>query len=56
METQVKAIADHALLVSFAEDISDDAHALVVALDKALADQPPEGHDRNRACAGQYTD
>lgn len=43
MEARFKPIADHALLVSFAEDISDDAHAFVVALDKALAAQPPAG-------------
>lgn len=43
MQARFKPIADHALLVSFAEDISDDAHALVVALDKALAAQPPAG-------------
>ncbi len=43
MEARFKPIADHALLVSFAEDISDDAHALVLALDKALTDRPPVG-------------
>lgn len=37
MEPQFKAIADHALLVSFAKDISQEAHACVVALDKAIA-------------------
>lgn len=36
MEAQFKAIADHALLVIFAEQISEEAHARVVALDKAL--------------------
>ncbi len=36
------AIADHALLVSFAQEISETAHAYVVALDKAIcADTPP---------------
>lgn len=37
MEPQFKAIADHALLVSFATEISEDAHAHVIALDAALA-------------------
>ncbi len=43
MEARFKPIADHALLVSFADEISDAAHAHVVALDKALATQPPVG-------------
>ena len=38
-----KPIADHALLVSFANQISDQAHAQVLALDQALATNPPEG-------------
>ena len=38
-----KPIADHALLVSFADQISDAAHAQVLALDQALATDPPEG-------------
>lgn len=37
------AIADHALLVTFADQISDAAHEAVVALDKALATAVPEG-------------
>jgi len=43
MEPQFKAIADHALLVSFAEEISEQAHAHVIALDAALAADMPEG-------------
>lgn len=43
MEARFKPIADHALLVSFADEISDAAHASVVALDKALAGKPPVG-------------
>lgn len=37
------AIADHAVLVSFADTISDEAHAQVIALDQALAKNPPQG-------------
>ncbi|MEZ5228912.1 MAG: allophanate hydrolase subunit 1 [Acidimicrobiales bacterium] len=37
------AIADHALLVEFATEISDRASHSVVALDRALEDQPPAG-------------
>ncbi len=37
------AIADHALLVSFADELSDDAHQSVMALDKVIADAPPYG-------------
>jgi inhibitor of KinA len=36
-------IADHGLLVSFADAISDEASAAVIALDRALADSPPAG-------------
>ena len=43
MEPQFKAIADHAMLVTFAQDISAQAHALVRALDAALAADPPFG-------------
>lgn len=43
MEAQFKAIADHALLVIFAEQISEEAHAKVVALDKALGVDTPIG-------------
>ena len=38
-----KAVADHALLVTFADQISDDAHASVIALDKAITSNPPDG-------------
>ena len=37
------AVADHALLVSFGDAISDEASAAVLALDRALSRSPPEG-------------
>lgn len=43
MDPQFRAIADHALLVSFATEISDEAHAKVVALDLAIAAHKPAG-------------
>lgn len=43
MEPHFKAIADHALLVTFADEISDEAHGAVLALDAALAAQVPDG-------------
>jgi len=43
MEPQFKAVADHAVLVTFAEEISEDAHAAVIALDKAIAADAPAG-------------
>ncbi len=43
MDPQFKAIADHALLVTFAEEISDAAHGAVLALDAALGANPPDG-------------
>lgn len=43
MDTHFKAVADHALLVTFADQISDDAHAAVIALDKAITSNPPDG-------------
>lgn len=36
-------VADHALLVAFADVISDEASARVVALDRAIAQAPPVG-------------
>lgn len=36
-------VADHAVLVEFAEAIGDAAHAAVLALDRALAATPPPG-------------
>ncbi|MCB1394487.1 MAG: allophanate hydrolase subunit 1 [Rhodobacter sp.] len=36
-------VADHAVLVEFAEAIDDDAHAAVLALDRALTDAPCTG-------------
>ncbi|MGB0505124.1 MAG: 5-oxoprolinase subunit B family protein [Pikeienuella sp.] len=43
MEPTFKPVADYALLVNFAEEIGEEAHASVVALDKALAAAQPEG-------------
>lgn len=43
MEPQFKPVADHALLVNFADTVSEGSHALVVALDQALVDRPPDG-------------
>lgn len=43
MEPQFKAIADHALLVTFAEEMSEEAHAKVIALDMALGADIPTG-------------
>ena len=43
MEPQFRAIADHALLVSFAAEISEDTHAKVVALGTAIGANMPVG-------------
>jgi len=43
MEPEFKPVADHALMVGFADKISDVAHAKVIALDKALATEMPAG-------------
>lgn len=43
MKPTFKPVADYALLVTFAEDISESAHAAVVALDQAIAAMPPVG-------------
>lgn len=43
MEASFKAVADYAVLVSFAEVFSNEAHASVIALDNAIASQPPDG-------------
>ena len=43
MEPRFKNIADHALLVTFADDIDSGAHDLVIALDKAIAANMPAG-------------
>ncbi len=43
MQPHFKAIADHALLVTFADEISDGAHRAVLALDAALAKNAPDG-------------
>ena len=43
MDAQFKPVADHALLVSFADTLSEEAHAHVIALDGALAADPPVG-------------
>ena len=36
-------VADHALLVEFAEAIDDDAHDAVLHLDRVLSARPPQG-------------
>lgn len=38
-----KAVADHALLVTFADTFSDEVHRYVLALDRAIARNMPEG-------------
>ena len=43
MTPEFKAIADHALLVTFAQEITDEAHAHVIALDRALSSDLPNG-------------
>lgn len=43
MTPQFKAIADHAVLVTFSKDVSEQAHACVVSLDNAIAAHPPAG-------------
>lgn len=43
MEPQFEPVADHALLVTFSEVISEEAHAAVIALDQAIASDVPHG-------------
>lgn len=43
MKATFKAVADHAVLVSFALELSDEAHASVIALDRAIEHDPPTG-------------
>ncbi|MEM9426392.1 MAG: allophanate hydrolase subunit 1 [Pseudomonadota bacterium] len=43
MFPQFKTIADHALLVTFSDEVSDEAHELVMALDAAIAADPAPG-------------
>lgn len=43
METQFRAIADHAMLVSFSDVINEKAHASVIALDRAITSNMPTG-------------
>ncbi|MCR9156676.1 MAG: allophanate hydrolase subunit 1 [Rhodobacteraceae bacterium] len=43
MEPWFKPVADHALLVCFSETHDERAHAQVIALDKAIAANPPKG-------------
>jgi inhibitor of KinA len=43
MEPQFKPVADHALLVTFSDAISEEAHAAVIALDQAIAADVPDG-------------
>lgn len=43
MEPQFRAIADHAMLVSFSDVINEKAHASVIALDRAITSNMPTG-------------
>jgi len=43
MKPLFTAIADHALLVTFADKISEEAHNAVIALDNAIASKLPPG-------------
>jgi inhibitor of KinA len=43
MDARFTAIADHALLITFADELGDAVHAHVVALDRAIAADPPAG-------------
>jgi inhibitor of KinA len=43
VQATFRPVADDALLVSFADEISDAAHARVVALDQAIAEAAPAG-------------
>lgn len=43
MEPRFTAIADHALLVTFADDLSDAVQAQIIALDRAIAADMPDG-------------
>ena len=43
MEAQYTPVADHALLVTLAADISDDVHAAIVAFDQAITHAMPSG-------------
>ncbi|PXW72537.1 inhibitor of KinA [Loktanella sp. PT4BL] len=43
MEPRFKPVADHALLVTFSDVISEEAHAAVIALDQAIAADAPDG-------------
>jgi inhibitor of KinA len=43
MEPQFKAIADHAVLVTFAQDISAQAPAMVLGLDAAIRVRRSDG-------------
>ncbi len=43
METQYTPVADYALLVTLADDISDDVHKAIVAFDQAITHAMPLG-------------
>jgi inhibitor of KinA len=43
VQATFRPVAEHALLVSFADKIGDAAHAQVLALDQAIADAAPQG-------------
>ncbi|PID60574.1 MAG: kinase [Gammaproteobacteria bacterium] len=42
-ELAMKPVADRAVLVSFADELDDAAHQRIIALDRLLAEDPPEG-------------
>ncbi len=43
MEARYTAVADHALLVTLAEELSDEVHEAIVALDRAITQAMPVG-------------
>ncbi len=43
MQASFTYIADHSVLVTFAQSVSEESHAQVLALDKALMSSPPHG-------------
>ena len=43
VQATFRPVAEHALLVSFADEISEAAHTRVLALDQAIADAAPTG-------------
>ena len=43
MEARYTPVADHALLITLADDISDDVHAAIFAFDQAITQAKPAG-------------